>query len=280
MVPSDKTTVRPAGPVDLHVSPLPQGMARAPARAGLGIAGALPFRGEDVWTGYEFSWLDAAGKPQVACLRLRIPCTSPSLVESKSMKLYLNGFAETRFAHRANVVAALAGTLSAAFGAAPVIEVLETGRLADICRMPGESLDALPVEVTDYARNPELLTLDEGGGTGGEGTVHSRVTEAWHTDLFRSLCPITGQPDWASLLVEYTGAPVDPGGLLRYLVSYRRHRAFHEDTVERIFIDISERCRPDELTVYGRFLRRGGLDINPFRSTLADSAPDMRLPRQ
>ena len=249
------------------------------------MVGALPFRGEDVWTGYEFSWLNESGKPLVAGLRLRVPCTSPNLVESKSMKLYLNGFAETRFGARGEVVEVLEADLAEAFGAPPVVEVLDLERLGGCSRMPGESLDALPVAVADYERNPELLVSGAGPKSGRRASATGsdagqRHSAAWHTDAFRSLCPITGQPDWASFLVQYTGPPIEPEGLFRYLVSYRRHKAFHEDTVERIFVDIMQRCRPDELTVYGRFLRRGGLDINPFRSTLADAAPQIRLPRQ
>lgn len=255
-------------------------MERAGARARLGIGGELPFRGEDLWTGYEFSWLNEAGKPRVAGLRLRVPCTSPNLVESKSMKLYLNGFAQTRFAGRENVADTLEIDLAAAFGAPVVIELVELGQLGGGDRLPGTSLDELDVVIEDYERNPALLRLVEGSEAEQRSQGAADVSEAWHTHLFRSLCPITGQPDWASLLVEYSGAPIEPRGLLRYLVSFRRHAAFHEDTVERIFVDIVQRCRPVALTVYGRFLRRGGVDINPFRSTAQGRAPDWRLSRQ
>ena len=280
IVSSDEIPVKPVVDVGACAPGLLEGIARVRARALLGIADELPFRGEDLWTGYEFSWLNEAGKPVVAGLRLRVPCTSPNLVESKSMKLYLNGFAETRFKRREDVVEALENDLAEAFGTAPVVEVVALDRLGATSRMPGESLDALQVVVEDYERNPELLTLGEVSESGRGAQAAGRVTATWHTDLFRSLCPITGQPDWASLMVGYTGLPIEPEGLLRYLVSYRRHTAFHEDTVERIFVDILQRCRPGELSVYGRFLRRGGLDINPFRSTHADAAPELRLVRQ
>lgn len=280
IVSSDEIPVKPVGNAGACALELLEGIARSRARALLGIADELPFRGEDLWTSYEFSWLNGAGKPVAAGLRLRVNCTSPNLVESKSMKLYLNGFAETRFGSRGDVVEILENDLAEAFGATPVIEVLEPDGLGGTSRMPGESLDALQVVVNDYERNPELLTLADGLEAGRGGLAAGPVTAAWHTDLFRSICPITGQPDWASMMVEYTGLPIDPEGLLCYLVSYRSHRAFHEDSVERIFVDIMQRCRPDELTVYGRFLRRGGLDINPFRSTHADAAPDLRLVRQ
>ena len=262
---------------------------RAGARARLGVGGALPFRGEDVWTGYEFSWLNQAGKPLVAGLGLRVPCTSPSLVESKSMKLYLNGFAQTRFGGRSEVLEALNTDLAGAFGTAVAIDLFDIGRFGGGDEMPGECLDELDVVVSDYERNPGLLQRREHSALPPPGTRDAsqrrspgaeRVNEAWHTHLFRSLCPITGQPDWASVLVRYTGAPVEPAGLLKYLVSFRRHAAFHEHTVEQIFVDFMQQCRPEELTVYGRFLRRGGLDINPFRSTIDDSAPELRLSRQ
>ena len=274
------TSVKPSGSAGSYTPSLLNPIERAPARARLDIDGELPFHGEDLWTGYEFSWLNEAGKPLVAGLRLRVSCTSTNLVESKSMKLYLNGFAQTRFGSRVDVVETLEGDLAAAFGAPLVVEVSEIDRLEGISRMPGESLDTLDVVVCDYERNAALLVLAAASNAGQDGAGTDRVTATWHTDLFRSLCPITGQPDWASMMVGYTGLPINPGGLLRYLVSFRGHSAFHEDTVERIFVDIMERCEPDELTVYGRFLRRGGLDINPFRSTLAQAAPEMRLLRQ
>ena len=276
----DETPVKPAGHVDSYTPSLLHSIARARARARLGIADELPFRGEDLWTGYEFSWLNEAGKPRVAGLRLRVPCTTRNLVESKSMKLYLNGFAQTRFGSRGDVAAALEAELAAAFGAPVGIELVELGPLGGSARLPGDSLDDLNVIIEDYERNPEWLRWVESGEAGQRGAGTARVSEAWHTDLFRSLCPITGQPDWASVLVQYSGAPVEPRGLLKYLVSFRRHAAFHEDTVERIFVDIMQRCRPAELTVYGRFLRRGGVDINPFRSTVEGRAPEWRLSRQ
>ena len=282
---------------DTYTPSLLQGIKRAGARIQLGIVDELPFRGEDVWTGYEFSWLNQAGKPLVAGVRLRVPCTSPNLVESKSMKLYLNGFAQTRFGSRADVANTLEADLSAAFGAPLGVTLVDVDNLGGGDRMPGDSLDELDVAVSDYERNPQLLQRREGSelrqsGPGELSTCDTpgslrrhdpereRVAETFHTHLFRSLCPITAQPDWASVLVRYIGAPVDPESLLRYLISYRRHAAFHEDTIEQIFVDFTQRCRPDELTVFGRFLRRGGLDINPFRSTVADQAPELRLARQ
>lgn len=293
---SERSPNEPTGYVDTYTPSLLQSIPRADGRARLDIADELPFRGEDVWTGYEFSWLNQAGKPRVAGLGLRVPCTSPNLVESKSMKLYLNGFAQTRFGDRTEVANTLEADLNAAFGAPLNITLMAVDDLGGGDPMPGHSLDELDVAISDYERNPDLLQRLTGSdsrrrdaqgtpkqdiserrphGPGGEP-----VTEIFHTHLFRSLCPITAQPDWASVLVRYTGAPIDPEGLLRYLVSYRRHAAFHEDTIEQIFTDFMERCRPNELTVFGRFLRRGGLDINPFRSTVEDTAPELRIARQ
>ena len=302
----DRPPVNPSGYVDSYTPSLLHSIDRAGARARLGLRGELPFRGEDVWTGYEFSWLNGAGKPLVAGLRLRVPCTSPNIVESKSMKLYLNGFAQTRFSGRKDVLHTLAADLNAAFGAPLDVALVDVDRLGGGDQLPGRSLDDLDVAVSDYERNPGLLQRRRDSALPSPGTRDpsppredsalpspgtrdlsprrspgaERVTEALHTHLFRSLCPITGQPDWASVLVQYTGAPVEPAGLLQYLVSFRRHAAFHEDTVEQVFVDFMQQCRPDELTVYGRFLRRGGLDINPFRSTSDDSAPELRLSRQ
>ena len=274
------TSVKPTGHAGGATPSLLNPIERAPARARLGIAGVLPFRGEDLWTGYEFSWLNESGKPLVAGLRLRVPCASPNLVESKSMKLYLNSFAQARFGCRDDVLEALGKDLAAAFGVRLTVEVLDLDGLRDMARMPGNSLDELEVTICEYERNPGLLKLSQGPEAGQGGVDDRRVTATWHSDLFRALCPITGQPDWASMMVAYKGLPIDPGGLLRYLVSFRGHAAFHEDTVERIFVDIMRRCEPEKLTVYGRFLRRGGLDINPIRSTHSEAAPALRLPRQ
>lgn len=253
-------------------APPPHGIERRLARAALGLASDLPFRGEDLWTGYEFSWLNAKGKPQAAGLRLAVPCASPRLAESKSLKLYLNSFADRPFASRAEVLRALDADLESALGAPAGIELLDIERLNDAAdRLPGLCLDDLDIEVAQGECNPGLLQLADST---------RRVSEAFHTHLFRSLCPMTGQPDWASILVQYAGPPLQAAGLLQYLVSFRCHAAFHEHVVERIFIDLLRRCRPERLTVLGRFLRRGGLDINPFRSTDADRGPSLRLPRQ
>ncbi len=247
-------------------------MDRSTARAAMGIGAVLPFAGEDVWNGYEFSWLNERGKPQVAGLRLAVGARSPCMVESKSMKLYLNGFAQTRFSCADEVRETLAKDLAAAFGDRVAVALLD---LQDIepprAALPGEPLDVLDVDVDGYSRDPTVLGVD---------VAAAPVTETLHSDLFRSLCPVTGQPDWASVLIRYTGAPVDRAGLLRYLVSYRNHQGFHEATVEQIFVDIKARCGCERLLVAGAFLRRGGLDINPVRGDPGETFTLPRLLRQ
>lgn len=248
----------------------------------MGLGEDLPFCGEDLWTGYELSWLDAGGKPEVCGLRLRVPCTSPNIVESKSLKLYLNGLAQDRFADRGEVRTTLMADLGPLLGGVVGVELPDLEGLAASPNGPlGESLDGLELRTAEYERNPLLLRCLEGGANAKPSAqAESKVAETWHTHLFRSLCPVTGQPDWASLVVAYRGPAIAPQSLLAYLVSYRCHAAFHEEVVERIFLDIQARCAPEQLTVCGHFLRRGGLDINPFRSTEAAAAPVRRLPRQ
>lgn len=248
----------------------------------MGLGEDLPFCGEDLWTGYELSWLDAGGKPEVCGLRLRVPCTSPNIVESKSLKLYLNGLAQDRFADRGEVRTTLMADLGPLLGGVVGVELPNLEGLAASPNGPlGESLDGLELRTAEYERNPLLLRCLEGDANAKPSAqAESKVAETWHTHLFRSLCPVTGQPDWASLVVAYRGPAIAPQSLLAYLVSYRCHAAFHEEAIERIFLDIQARCAPEQLTVSGHFLRRGGLDINPFRSTEAAAAPVRRLPRQ
>lgn len=243
---------------------------RAHARGASG--GGLPFSGEDVWNAYEFSWLNARGLPRVAVLQIRVDAASPRMIESKSMKLYLNGFAQTPFDSAAAAAARAEADLSDACGAPVRVEVRTlTDMDPPANALPGESLDDLDVTVDRYEPAPELLSCD------GDAEL---VAETLHTDLFRSLCPVTAQPDWASILIRYAGPPIDRAGLLRYLVSYRRHQAFHESTIEQIFLDLKARCRCRRLMVGGWFLRRGGIDINPFRADPGEVWPVMRLVRQ
>ena len=264
---------RRSPPVSGHRPETLYPIPRAAARRRLGIADqAPPFTGEDRWTGYELSWLDLTGKPQVGGLRVRVPCRSPNMVESKSLKLYLNGLAQERFGRRSEVADLLTADLSAVTGSPVSVRVTDLADLAPAAEgLPGKSLDGLAPARFQYHCNPALLQPAASPET---------VSETWHTDLFRSLCPVTGQPDWASMLVSYTGPRIIAESLLAYLVSFRDHACFHEDVIERIYMDIEQRCQPVRLTVSGHFLRRGGLDINPYRSNDRDPIAEHRLLRQ
>ncbi|HJR10391.1 MAG TPA: NADPH-dependent 7-cyano-7-deazaguanine reductase QueF [Rhodanobacteraceae bacterium] len=235
-------------------------VARALARDPLGLdADALPFTGVDVWNAWEFSWLDARGLPRVAVLRLTVPCVSPNIVESKSLKLYLGGYAMTPFTDPEAVRMRVERDVAACAGAKIAVTLADANDVerAGIGALAGESLDDQRIEADGYGPpRPELLVA---GGALADETVCTR--------LFRSLCPVTGQPDWASVVLRYRGPAIEHAGLLRYLVSYRQHPDFHEACVERIFSDVLARCAPEGLGVYARFLRRGGIDINPWRAT-------------
>ena len=254
-------------------------MPRAEGRSAVGLSGALDCYGQDVWTGYEFSWLNERGRPEVAVLRLTVAAKSSHIVESKSMKLYLNGYAQTRFESTSKVRDRLVEDLSQAFSGAVVVDLVSLAEPSlGVSELTGECLDELDVEITDYQRNPDLLLL--AATEGAKETIETPVTQVLTTHLFRSLCPVTAQPDWASVIVSYSGAAIDEAGLLKYLISYRQHQAFHETTVERIYADIWERCQPEKLSVSGRFLRRGGLDISPTRSSESQPMDTSRLSRQ
>ena len=265
-------------PLGKH-SPLPQhydpsllfAIARAPNRAALGLGAALPFDGVDIWNAYELSWLDARGKPVVALAEFRVPATSPNIVESKSFKLYLNSLNQERIGAADDVRERLVRDLSAAAGA-PIEAALRSPASASVEPLAGVSIDAEPVEIDDYGppNAAHLRTQADGGD----------VRETLVSDLLKSNCPVTGQPDWASVQIQYAGARIDRAGLLRYLVSFRDHADFHENCVERIFIDIDRACAPAQLNVYARYTRRGGLDINPWRSRGAGAPDNPRGPRQ
>ena len=262
--PEDSPLGKPAEYRDRYDPGLLFAIERAPQRAALGIGHALPFSGADLWTAYELSWLDARGKPEVAIARFRVPAGSPCIVESKSLKLYLNAFSQTPFDSAAAVKRTIAADLGRAFGVAVAVEVIGPRGFARLRldELAGESIDDVAVEVRDYSPQPDLLAA-----------VGPVVEEALVSQLFKSNCPVTGQPDWGAVQVGYRGPRIDRAGLLRYLVSFRQHAGFHEDCVERIFVDLRARCRTDKLTVYARFTRRGGIDINPFRSDW-ESAPE------
>ncbi|HEX7036630.1 MAG TPA: NADPH-dependent 7-cyano-7-deazaguanine reductase QueF [Pseudomonadales bacterium] len=245
---------------------------RQPARAAMGLDGPLPFVGEDVWNAYEFSWLGTSGLPRVAVLQIRVPADSPRIVESKSMKLYLNGFAQARFGAAQAVTEVLERDLAGGFGAPVSVRLLGLDAVpVPSAHLPGQSLDGLDVAIETYRRDPGRLRIAEPDIT---------VEETLHTHLFRSLCPVTSQPDWASLLVRYRGPAIDHESLLEYFVSFRTHQGFHETTVEQIFLDLKAECRCERLLIAGYFLRRGGIDINPFRSDPGEAWPELRLIRQ
>ncbi len=257
---------------DRYAPALLYALPRAPQRAALGIGTDPPFEGADIWTAYDLTWVDARGRPQVAIATVAIDARSPAIIESKSMKLYFGSLAQTRFDGRLDVAAVLTRDLSAATGAA--VRVTLDGparfRAASLAELTGTDLDALDVDCSAYDVDAGLLTA-------GAGTT----AEVLRTDLFRSICPVTGQPDLGSMQIAYEGPPLDRAALLRYLVSYRDHTGFHEHCVERIFMDIRTRCAPARLTVYARFNRRGGLDINPFRTDAGLPVPaNVRTARQ
>ncbi len=238
----------------------------------LGLTGEMPFQGEDIWNGYELSWLNMKGKPCVALLECRVPCTTPNIIESKSFKLYLNSFNQTRFNSVDDVESILAEDLSACAGGNVQVEIhsLDSEDFV-IHHLAGECIDDLDIEINEYALSPELLKADEAA---------ELTTEVLVSHLLKSNCLVTSQPDWASVQIEYFGHPIDREALLRYLISFREHNEFHEQCVERIFTDLMKYCQPKELTVYARYTRRGGLDINPYRSTSSESQPNLRLSRQ
>lgn len=247
---------------------------RSEARARLGLDEALPFVGVDLWNAYELSWLDTRGKPQVALAEVRVPAASPNLIESKSFKLYLNSFSQERLANADALRSLLIADLSAAAGATVSVSLIAptSPQAFPVSVLPGELIDGVAITIEHYGPPmPELLKADDS----------DPVDETLVSHLFRSNCPVTGQPDWASLQIAYAGPRIDRAALLRYLCSFRTHSDFHEACVERIFLDLRERCAPAKLSVYARFTRRGGLDINPFRALPGASMPDnLRLSRQ
>lgn len=237
-------------------------IARTLGRTAIALAAdaPLPFTGHDRWHAYELSWLDARGKPVVQTATFTVPVDSPNLIESKSLKLYLNSFNASRFPDAEAVHARIVSDLSRVaeaqvemqFGLPPILQ--EAGVI---------DLDAIDVAIDDYGP-PNSSHLSSSG---------SVVEQRLRSGLLKSNCPVTGQPDWADVRIDYRGPQIDPAGLLRYLVSFRDHAEFHEQCVERIFTDIVARCRPEWLSVEARYTRRGGLDINPWRATPGLAVP-------
>ncbi len=258
--------------ISQYTPSLLQPVPRSLNRDDLGLRGELPFQGCDVWTLYELSWLNAKGKPVVAIGEVFVPATSPNLIESKSFKLYLNSFNQTRCDSLEAVQALLVQDLSGCAGA-PVSVTLFTPDQAphQIAQLPGECIDNLDIEVDGYEFDETLLQ----GAAGRE-----IVEETLHSHLLKSNCLVTSQPDWGSVVIHYRGPRLDREKLLRYLISFRQHNEFHEQCIERIFTDLKHFCAPEKLTVHARYTRRGGLDINPFRSDWEPVPANLRLIRQ
>ncbi|MDO8449010.1 MAG: NADPH-dependent 7-cyano-7-deazaguanine reductase QueF [Rhodoferax sp.] len=286
--PENSQLGKPSAYIDQYDASLLFPIARRAKRAEIGIEGAAPFFGADMWTAFELSWLNLRGKPQVALAHFTVPCETPNIIESKSFKLYLNSFNNTRFADADAVKTRLRADLSEAVWRDTRLDTAERGpapasigvrillpELFDrepVYELDGLSLDRLDVECTRYTPAPDLLKVlpDE-----------APVTEVLVSNLLKSNCLVTGQPDWGSVQISYTGAPIDQEGLLQYLVSFRNHNEFHEQCVERIFMDLWTRCKPLKLAVYARYTRRGGLDINPFRTSYPQALPpNTRTARQ
>ena len=253
---------------------------RAPKREEIGVTGRPVFFGADLWTAFELSWLNAKGKPQVAIAHFTIPAESTHIVESKSFKLYLNSFNNTRFASHEEVKARIRSDISAAIWQGGAVQASAGVKLLlpeqfdaePLHELDGLNLDRLDIECTRYAPAPDLLSVNR---------AEAPVTETLVSHLLKSNCLVTGQPDWGSVQISYSGHQIDQAGLLQYIVSFRNHNEFHEQCVERIFMDVWTRCQPTQLTVYARYTRRGGLDINPWRTSApAALPPNVRTARQ
>lgn len=237
---------------------------RALKRAEIKITTPPPFYGYDIWNAYELSWLNDKGKPMVAIAEFILPCDSPNIIESKSMKLYLNSLNNTKFSSTKSVINTIKKDLSQAAGAPieitiqmlPEIKPIQTNHFSGYC------IDSLDITINKYEVNPNLLTTEK-----------ERVEETLYSDLLRSNCLVTAQPDWASIQIHYKGKKINHENLLKYIISCRNSLEFHEQCVERIFMDIMRHCKPESLTIEARYTRRGGLDINPIRSTSSDILP-------
>ena len=247
-------------------------IARQDKRDELQIGAQLPFFGADLWTAFELSWLNPRGKPQVALAHITVPCESANIVESKSFKLYLNSFNNSVFESADAVRDVMRADLGEAIwrdsGRSGSVGLKLLGPEAfdrePVQELDGIDLDRLDLECSRYSPAPDLLRSAAGA---------LPVTETLTSRLLKSNCLVTGQPDWGSVQIRYSGAQIDQEGLLQYIVSFRNHNEFHEQCVERIFMDVWRRCQPTKLAVYARYTRRGGLDINPFRTSWPQPLP-------
>jgi len=250
-------------------------IVRQGKRDEIGISGTLPFFGVDIWNAYEVSWLNLRGKPQVAIATFTVPADSPNIIESKSFKLYLNSFNQTRLAGPEALRELLQTDLSAGFGASVNVKLTthDAFSMLGMGELDGLLLDRLDIEVDEYLPNASLLEANH---------EEAIVDETLVSHLLKSNCLVTGQPDWGSVQIRYVGAQIDQEGLLKYLIGFRSHNEFHEQCVERIFMDILRQCQPQKLSVYARYTRRGGLDINPWRTnfTTGQRPSNLRNARQ
>ena len=244
---------------------------RHAARQNLGLSGALPFQGVDLWHAYELSWLDDSGKPVVRVGRFSVPASSPNIVESKSFKLYLNSLNNSQFSCAEEARGIIITDISAVAGAdvSLTLYAADDPALAGTT-LQGECLDECTIE--PLCGEPDATQL--------EVQLEKSVEEVLYSHLLRSLCPVTGQPDWATVRLHYRGPAIEHSSLLQYIVAYREHQEFHEQCLERMFCDISRHCEFDFLHIQAFYTRRGGLDISPFRSTDSKAQPLPRLNRQ
>ncbi|WP_337878980.1 NADPH-dependent 7-cyano-7-deazaguanine reductase QueF [Rheinheimera sp.] len=259
--------------IDQYCPTLLQGVPRSLGRQAIGLTADLPFTGQDIWHGYELSWLNPKGKPMVALATFVVPFDTPNLIESKSFKLYLNSLNQSKFADISQLYRTLRDDLSRCAGGSVQVTLHNVNELSAFqpTWLPGRCIDELDIEVDEYDYNPALLQLQPNA---------TLVEEKLHSHLLKSNCLITSQPDWASLYIHYKGQALEHASLLKYLISFRGHNEFHEQCVERIFSDLWQLAAPEFLTVYARYTRRGGLDINPFRSSGQADVPQFRLTRQ
>jgi 7-cyano-7-deazaguanine reductase len=251
-----------------------QGVPRKLNRNAIDLSNDLPFHGTDIWTAYELSWLNSKGKPMVAIAEVSLDINSVNLIESKSFKLYLNSFNQTKFDSVTTVEQILQKDLANCAQGDVVVKVIEPKHfnLERIVELPGTCIDDLDIEVDNYDFNSDLLL--------GSGSEEKNVAETLNSNLLKSNCLITSQPDWGSVMIRYQGPKIDREKLLRYLISFRQHNEFHEQCIERIFVDLKRYCGCSKLTVYARYTRRGGLDINPYRSDFENPPESNRLARQ
>ncbi len=255
---------------DTYDASLLEPIARQLSRSELGLSGDLPFQGADIWTGYELSWLGKSGKPEVAIAEFSFPVTSTNIIESKSFKYYLNSFNQTIFDSWEHVQKTLVRDLSLTSDGQVGVILYPLEAFANPDKFSGTCVDSFDVSIDQYLPAPSLLECSE-----------DQVTQCGlYSHLLKSNCPVTGQPDWASVWIEYSGKKISPESFLKYVVSYRQHQDFHENCVERIFCDVLQQCECDELSVYARYTRRGGLDINPFRTNVERVIPFKRVVRQ